>query len=278
VERPPFEQAVAIVMPDDVPGAPASPGSPALASAGTGKPPAAAPPPRTPNVTVTVKPPTPAAPAPATPRAPGNPPTPSPAAVAVKPPAPAPAPVPMALAKATVTTYGAGFPVAPDLIVTSAAVVEGATGITVQPADGDPMDAELVTTDESSGLALLKIPGRKMAYLPLADTFAGGTFQCVGFPTVSIFDPVAEAITGSAVAPKDGWTVRLSKHPRLGGGPLVAGGKVVGVQLATRDAEPTSIPAAPLDAIRKLVGDKAGPSGNADPAAVTMQVTVTHGR
>jgi hypothetical protein len=193
----------------------------------------------------------------------------------VKPP---PDPIPAALAKATVTTYGAGFPVAPDLIVTSAAVVEGATGVTVQPADGDPMDAEVVTRDESSGLALLKIPGRKMAYLPLADAFAGGTFQCVGFPTVSIFDPVAEAITGSAVAPKDGWTVRLSKHPRLGGGPLVAGGKVVGVQLATRDADPTQIPAAPLDAIRKLVGAQAGPSGNADPAAVTMQVTVTHGK
>ena len=108
--------------------------------------------------------------------------------------------------------------------------------------------------------------------------FAGGTFQCVGFPTVSIFDPVAEAITGSAVAPKEGWTVRLSKHPRLGGGPLVANGKVVGVQLATRDADPTQIPAAPLDAVKKLVGAQAGPSGNADPAAVTMQVTVTHGK
>jgi Trypsin-like peptidase domain len=274
VERPPFEQAVAIVTPDEVPGAPPGPGAPSLASAGTGKSPGAAASPGataapSPKVTVSVNPPSPAAPARSNP--------PAPAAVAVK-PMPAPAPVPAALAKATVTTYGAGFPVAPDLIVTSAAVVDGATGITVQPADGDPMDAKLVATDESSGLALLKIPGRKMAYLPLADSFAGGTFQCVGFPTVSIFDPVAEAITGTAVAPKEGWTVRLNKHPRLGGGPLVAGGKVVGVQLATREAELTSIPAAPLDAIKKLVGDQAGASGNADPAQVTMQVTVTHGK
>jgi hypothetical protein len=107
-----------------------------------------------------------------------------------------------------------------------------------------------------------------MAYLSLADAFAGGTIQCVSFPTVNVFDPVAEAISGSAVAPKDDWAVRLARHPRLGGGPLLVGGKVVGVQLATRDADMAQVPAATLADLKKFLGAKAAPGGTADPAAV----------
>ena len=64
VERPPFEQAVAIVMPDEAPRARRRPGHRRSRRRGPASRPRPSPPPRTPNVTVTVKPPTPAAPAP----------------------------------------------------------------------------------------------------------------------------------------------------------------------------------------------------------------------
>ncbi len=47
----------------------------------------------------------------------------------------------------------AAFAVAPDLIVTDALAVEGATLIRVQAAGGNPMDATVVRTDAASGLA-----------------------------------------------------------------------------------------------------------------------------
>jgi hypothetical protein len=209
----------------------------------------------------------PAAPSPVAPAAPTPPPA---AAVAVPRPA---APEPRK--PASVTSYAAAFPVAPDLLVTAAAAVEGADRVMVQPSGGDPMEVEVVTHDAGSGLALLRVPGKRMAYLTLADAFNGGTLQTVSFPSVNIFDPVAEAIPGSAVPPKDEWAVRLGRHPRLAGGPLLAGGKVVGVELATRDADPATVPAATLADLKKLVGDKAGPAGMADPAAATVQVTAT---
>src|SRR5688572_2651388 len=132
------------------------------------------------------------------------------------------------------TQYAAAFPVAPDLLVTSAAAVDGATLIRLQGPDGIPFEAAVVDKDDASGLALLKTKdGKRFAYLAVADTFAGGPVQCVSFPAVNLFDPVAEAFPGSALNPaslpagQEKWAVKLSRHPRLGGSPLVVNGKVV---------------------------------------------------
>jgi Tfp pilus assembly protein PilF len=274
VPRPQFPTEVALVPMDLVadvalasagtPGGPGeTPGVPS--SPGTVAPPSADPPPVTPGGTE---------------RPPVRPPVrPPPEQVAVGPafvpPAPAPGP-----RRARTTQYAAAFPVAPDLLVTSAAAVDGATMIRVQGPDGDPFEATVLDTDDASGLALLKTKdGKRFAYLPVADTFAGGPVQCVSFPAVNLFDPVAEAFPGSALNPanlpagQEKWAIKLSRHPRLGGSPLVVNGKVVGVQLATRDAEPGNVPAATLEDLKKLLGDKAPPhAGNADPRAVTMQL------
>jgi hypothetical protein len=101
----------------------------------------------------------------------------------------------------------------------------------------------------------------------------------VSFPSVNLFDPVAEAIAGTAanpatpVAGQDKWSVRLTRHPRLGGSPLLVNGKVVGVQLATREADPAALPCATVEDLKKLLGDKAPPApGGADARAVTMQL------
>jgi tetratricopeptide (TPR) repeat protein len=190
-------------------------------------------------------------------------------------------PVPAAPAPVTrgrVVEYAAAFPVAQDLVVTAASAVREADEITVQLGQGVAWPAKVIRTDETCGLALLRVEGGKFLPLALADAPASGTVSCVSFPTVNIFDPVAEAIDGGAPAPKDGapWTVRLSRHPRLAGGPLLSGKKVVGVELASRDADPAKVPAATLDELRRLIGQDAPrtpPVAAADPAEVTMQVT-----
>ena len=197
-----------------------------------------------------------------------------PVAVAPPPP-PEPTPTPPApeVRRRAIFTSACGFAIAPDLIVTSAASVEGTTRITVQGADSNPADAEVVRTDPASGLALLRLKGRKMAYLPVADTFTGGTIQCVSFPTVSIFDLMCEVIGGSSVPPKDDWTIRLNKHPRVAGAPIIAGGKVVGVELASRDNDSTTLPSANLAKLKTFVGALPPSPMLADPTAAVVMVS-----
>jgi hypothetical protein len=81
-------------------------------------------------------------------------------------------------------------------------------------------------------------------------------------------------IAGSATAPRASWKVRLSESPRLGGGPLLAQGKVVGVELAERDSEATAIPCVTLDDLRKFLGaDAAGGPIAGDAVAATFQLS-----
>lgn len=202
-------------------------------------------------------------------------PTPPPVSVASGEPSPG---APEAPRRRGVTKQAAAFPVAADLLVTSAEAVAGATRITLQAGDGVPFDAAVVASDEATGLALLKAAGQRLMPLGLAASFAGGNVSCVGFPSVNIFDPVPETLAGGApaIAPGGKWTVRLARNPRLGGSPLLAGGKVVGVQLATRDADAASVPAATLDDLKKLLADHvpaAAVAGAANPLSVTMQLT-----
>ncbi len=181
----------------------------------------------------------------------------------------------------TVVTYAAAFPVAPDLLVTDGKMVQAGSTITVQAADGLPMRAEIVKNDAASGVALLRIRGQRVAYLSLADGFTGGAVTCIGFPTVSIFDPAPEPINGSVALPKvpgEKWTVRLSHDPKRGGSPLLAGGKVVGVQLASRDTDLASVPAISAEEIRALLQSELSqplPAATTDPKAATMQLTAT---
>ncbi len=175
-----------------------------------------------------------------------------------------------------VTSYAAAFPVGADLLVTAAEAVADATEIQVQVADGAAFSATVVRSDPQSGLALLRVPTAKFAWLNLADHFSGGTISCVSFPGVDLFQPAATAIAGSAVAPKSPWHVRLSETPRLGGGPLLADGKVVGVELAIRDSELGAIPAVTLDDLKKFLAADLIPGGTAsDAVAATVQLTAT---
>ncbi len=174
-----------------------------------------------------------------------------------------------------VTQYAAAFPITTDLLVTSAVAVEGASSIRLQSSDGTSAPATVLRT--SDGLALLRASGRKYTPLVIGGLFTGGAVECPALASVNIFEPVANSITGTAAPAGDAWKVRLSRHPRLPGAPILAGGKVIGVELAGRDSDIAQIPAANLDQLRALLGADL-PNGlgqSPNPASVIVQVIAT---
>ncbi len=186
-------------------------------------------------------------------------------------------PKPTAPRKVRITQYAAAFPVAADLVVTSATIIEDGATLQLQATDGQSIPAELVRRDEKSGLALLRISGdRKLRGLILGDTFTGGPVTCASFPTVDLFSPAAQTIPGTAPAPKDGWTISLNVHPRLAGAPVIANGKVVGVCIAARDAERAKLPATTLNDLKAFLGsDAAAAKTPTDPASSLLQLVTT---
>jgi hypothetical protein len=210
----------------------------------------------------------PVGPAPARPAPAG-----APTVIAARPAEPAPK------RRLRIESNAVAFPVGPDLVVTTADAVSNATSITLQIPSADTMNAEVVSKDDASGLALLRVAGKRMVYLPLADAFTPGPTTCISFPEVNLFDPVAATIPGNIAAVQGTpgkFTVNLSRSPRLGGGPLMVNGKVVGVQLANRDSDQRAIAIATLDDLKKLLaaaGEPGTPTPGFDPKAITMQLT-----
>jgi hypothetical protein len=175
------------------------------------------------------------------------------------PPAPAKAPVfdPPAAAPPTRRTYSrsmTGFAVAPDLILTSSAV-NGAQRVVLEFPGAPPVEGAV---ERAGGdLALVRLRGRAMSYLNLAETFDGGPVQCPAYPDLSIFGVTLETLAGRANAPKaDEWTVSLSRHPRLAGSPIIAGGTgdLVGVVTARREDPLDRLPATPIEKIKAFLG------------------------
>ena len=143
---------------------------------------------------------------------------------------------------------------APDLVVTAAEIVANAAEIRIESPDGtDVFPATLEAQDADSGLALLKVAGRPLAYLPIAASFKGGAVTCIGFPEVRLFSSSSDTIPGAIASPG---VVSLSRHPRLAGAPLFAGGQVIGVELASREQDANAIPFATVDQLQHLVGSR----------------------
>ncbi len=183
--------------------------------------------------------------------------------------------------KVRLTQYAAAFAVADDLVITAAAPLENAVDFELQTNDGAALKAKVVRTDPKTNLALLKIinaPGRKLPFLLLGDSSPAGQLACLCFPTVNLFNPAPEALPGIAGAPTAAapWTVKLSRHPRLAGSPLMVAGKVIGVVTAGRDAPADLLPALPVNAIRAFLAADAGDAGSKyvarDPSNALMQL------
>jgi S1-C subfamily serine protease len=141
------------------------------------------------------------------------------------------------------TATGSGFLIDNDgHILTNAHVVEGAKSVTVQLGDGDPQDAEIVGTDPSTDIALLKVGNTDgVDPLPLGDS----TQVQVGDPVVAIGNPfgldrtvttgIVSALQRQIQAP-NGFSISdviqtdAAINPGNSGGPLIdAAGQVVGI-------------------------------------------------
>lgn len=138
---------------------------------------------------------------------------------------------------------GSGFVIDDDgRIVTNAHVIEGADRVSVKIGDGAPQQAEVVGSDASTDIALLKVrDGSGLTPLPLGDSDA----LTVGDPTFAIGNPfgldrtlttgVVSALQRQITAP-NGFSIDgviqtdAPINPGNSGGPLIDGhGKVIGV-------------------------------------------------
>jgi S1-C subfamily serine protease len=138
---------------------------------------------------------------------------------------------------------GSGFLIDDDgHILTNAHVVEGAKKVTVQLGNGDEQDAQVVGTDPSSDVALLKIDNTEGANpLPLGDS----SKVQVGDPVVAIGNPFAldRTVTSGIVSAlqrqiqaPNGFSISdviqtdAAINPGNSGGPLINGaGQVIGI-------------------------------------------------
>jgi len=143
---------------------------------------------------------------------------------------------------------GSGFIVSEDgYIVTNNHVVEGATSVTVRLVDRREYEAEIVGTDVRSDLALLKIDGRELAVLDIADddVAVGEWVLAIGSPFGLDFSVTAGIVSakGRSLPTEAGENyvpfiqTDVAINPGNSGGPLFnLDGEVVGVnsQIFTR--------------------------------------------
>jgi S1-C subfamily serine protease len=141
------------------------------------------------------------------------------------------------------TATGSGFLVDNDgHILTNAHVVQGAKRVDVQLGDGDTQQAQIVGTDPSTDIALLKVDNTEGASpLPLADS----SKVQVGDPVVAIGNPfgldrtvttgIVSALQRQIQAP-NGFSISdviqtdAAINPGNSGGPLIDGaGQVIGI-------------------------------------------------
>ena len=139
---------------------------------------------------------------------------------------------------------GSGFVVSKDgYIATNAHVVEGATDVKVKIGDGEELSAEVVGSDASTDVALLKVDPGAQQLTPL--TFADSSQLDVGDATYAIGNPygldrtlttgVVSALQRQITAP-NGYSIDnvvqtdAALNPGNSGGPLLDGaGRVIGI-------------------------------------------------
>lgn len=173
------------------------------------------------------------------------------------------------------TTRGAAFCVAPGVVVTCARLVQGATTIRITSPDADPVDGEIVTIHEASGLALVRTSAR-LSPLPLAETSKSGKATIACFARAGLFGPELDLLQGDLTSGGGKASLRLASHPRSAGAPVMNDdGQVVGILSASREDPAANLPVIPVDALRKLLGDQVpAVSGVPQPVQAVAEITV----
>jgi uncharacterized membrane protein required for colicin V production len=137
---------------------------------------------------------------------------------------------------------GTGFVVAPQRVITNAHVVAGTDQVQVEATNGI-LDAEVVSYDPQTDVAILKVPGLRAPALPLAsEPAASGTNGLVlGYPLDGPYTASAARIRdrihlrgpdiyNSSTVVRNVYTVRAVVRSGNSGGPLLDGsGQVLGL-------------------------------------------------
>ena len=157
------------------------------------------------------------------------------------------------------STFGSGSGVIFDpkgLVVTNNHVIEGAVNITVTKDDGSQVKAEIVGTDRLTDLAVLRIPGDNLPFVPLKGSISlragewviaiGNALALPGGPTVTV--GVVSALGRSLDESQDVTLYDLIQtdaviNPGNSGGPLLTlQGELAGINTAVLRGGQTGAP------------------------------------
>lgn len=141
---------------------------------------------------------------------------------------------------------GSGFVYAPDRVLTNAHVVAGVSAPTVAVPGGGTLPARVVLYDPNRDIAVLDVPGLRVAALSFAPQAASGASAVVaGYPEDGPFTAVPARIAALAkisgpniyqnrTVTRQIYTIRAVVRPGNSGGPLLdPAGQVDGVVFAT---------------------------------------------
>ncbi len=169
----------------------------------------------------------------------------------------------------TSQSLGSGVLISADgLIVTNEHVIGGAAEIKVRFADGKTVDADVIGSDADADLAVLRVPVRGRAHLPLAeqdDSMIGETVIAIGNPfglestvTVGVLSARDRTVTSPSThrVYTDFLQTDASINPGNSGGALVdLDGRLIGINTAIiGDAQGIGF-AIPAKRVRRVVAD-----------------------
>ena len=177
------------------------------------------------------------------------------------------------------TGVGSGIVVSTNgLILTNYHVVEGARTLSVATADGQTLQATVVTTDETHDLAVIRATGGTLTAATLGDSSqlqVGQTVLAIGSPLGEFTETVTRGIVSAldrSITVGDqatGAAKRLSSliqtdaaiNPGNSGGPLInERGEVVGINSAVSQSAEGIGFAIPINAAKPLVDEAAQPA------------------
>jgi S1-C subfamily serine protease len=162
---------------------------------------------------------------------------------------------------------GSGFPVGNGYVVTNAHVVSGTTKHAIGKPDGTTLSAEVVYFDPEKDVAVLYVPGYKVAGMTFGPAQRGTKGAVIGYPGGQGEKTVPAVVDGSIAAQgrdiynsgfvtRQIYVLQASVHPGNSGGPLIdLEGRVLGMVFATSASDPTQAYALTDDEIAPDIRD-----------------------
>lgn len=132
-------------------------------------------------------------------------------------------------------TTGTGFIVSEDgLAVTAAHVVEKASRVTATMKDGTELEVRVISADQKTDVAVVRLPKGKYSSLTVADEApaGGAVVRCIGYPVKDAYI-ITEGLVSApsaSISGKDRMLINADVVNGMSGGPVLnSRGEVVGV-------------------------------------------------